>query len=448
MSFQYAPLPSQRSLRLIHILPSDADPVLSCMLNAYPIDNAPPFDALSYAWHAGSKSGIASHTIKCNFRSMTIGASLYAAILQLRSDGDVPLLWADAISINQSDLEEKTSQVRMMEDVYKNARRVLVWLGEERLESEAEDGGDRMGVAIMERICEVWPEGTSLGRMSQDNCDKSSSDGSTTAVRGERSAIANTDIALDERDSNAAEPKLGERGETTSPLPTLPEYGSPQWMSFVNLLTRPWFRRLWVVQEFVLAQEALFLSGSLRVPPSVLLRAAFLCGQIGDVLSDIQESLARYAEGGREFSGACLQCHLLMLFKQKYLEGKDVELSELWTIASFTNATDERDKIFGLASFSSLLGKDIINYKTPATQIFIKIATMAIEQWLPFMIFARGGRQGLPSWVTDWSFRPSNKASIPLTSTWIRWKRSSIIPYPYMKPTKIEGNVRALHCSE
>jgi hypothetical protein len=39
------------------------------------------------------------------------------------------LLWIDGICINQVCVEERNTQVSMMADIYRNARRVLVWLG-------------------------------------------------------------------------------------------------------------------------------------------------------------------------------------------------------------------------------------------------------------------------------------------------------------------------------
>jgi len=40
-------------------------------------------------------------------------------------------LWVDAICINQSDENERSSQVNLMSTIYRAARRVLVWLGKE-----------------------------------------------------------------------------------------------------------------------------------------------------------------------------------------------------------------------------------------------------------------------------------------------------------------------------
>jgi hypothetical protein len=57
--------------------------------------------------------------------------NLYAALSRLR-DPDLPrLLWADAVCIDQQNLQERSDQVRLMASIYSSAIRVIVWLGEE-----------------------------------------------------------------------------------------------------------------------------------------------------------------------------------------------------------------------------------------------------------------------------------------------------------------------------
>lgn len=50
---------------------------------------------------------------------------------RLRDTEDRRLLWIDAICINQQCDKEKTSQVKIMGQIYRNAARVIVWLGDE-----------------------------------------------------------------------------------------------------------------------------------------------------------------------------------------------------------------------------------------------------------------------------------------------------------------------------
>ncbi|KAK4226703.1 hypothetical protein QBC38DRAFT_218359 [Podospora fimiseda] len=41
----------------------------------------------------------------------------------------------------------------------------------------------------------------------------------------------------------------------------LPNWDSPAWLSITRLLSRPWFLRIWIIQEFVLAREVIFFIG-------------------------------------------------------------------------------------------------------------------------------------------------------------------------------------------
>lgn len=60
---------------------------------------------------------------------MWIRLNLYEVLRQLILDGEHHWLWIDAICINQKDLEEKSSQISMMADIYRSAQEVHTWLG-------------------------------------------------------------------------------------------------------------------------------------------------------------------------------------------------------------------------------------------------------------------------------------------------------------------------------
>jgi hypothetical protein len=40
-------------------------------------------------------------------------------------------LWVDALCINQEDIIERSEQVKLMANIYRNTARTLVWIGEE-----------------------------------------------------------------------------------------------------------------------------------------------------------------------------------------------------------------------------------------------------------------------------------------------------------------------------
>jgi hypothetical protein len=58
-------------------------------------------------------------------------------------------LWVDALCINQSDTAERTSQVRMMREIYEKAECVVVWLGEG-------DETDSLALSLLKTINQPW----------------------------------------------------------------------------------------------------------------------------------------------------------------------------------------------------------------------------------------------------------------------------------------------------
>jgi hypothetical protein len=63
--------------------------------------------------------------------------SLHSALWRIREQKLASVLWADAVCINQSNDDEKTNQVRMMQDIYSQADTVIVWLGDSQDTDEA-----------------------------------------------------------------------------------------------------------------------------------------------------------------------------------------------------------------------------------------------------------------------------------------------------------------------
>lgn len=69
-------------------------------------------------------------SILCNGDEIKIGTTLLQALERLRLPHTERVIWADAISINQNDNDERSHQVPMMGNIYSRAKRVVVWLGD------------------------------------------------------------------------------------------------------------------------------------------------------------------------------------------------------------------------------------------------------------------------------------------------------------------------------
>jgi len=83
--------------------------------------------ALSYVWGEPNFTDV----ILIEGKRLAITNSLGAALRRLRPPaGHPPLrLWVDQICINQRDTVERNNQVRLMHAIFRDASRVLVWLG-------------------------------------------------------------------------------------------------------------------------------------------------------------------------------------------------------------------------------------------------------------------------------------------------------------------------------
>lgn len=142
-AYQYQPLATNRSIRLIRLLPSTIpSSTIECQLYEVSLDSKPAYEALSYVW---GKSGL-RYRIKCGMKEIAITYNCEAALRHLRRKRRVKVLWVDSICIDQSSVQEKNVQVPLMGEIYGSASCVLSWLGQ---------GTDMASVAFkhMARIC-------------------------------------------------------------------------------------------------------------------------------------------------------------------------------------------------------------------------------------------------------------------------------------------------------
>ena len=86
--------------------------------------------------------------------------NLHAALLSLREPQLGRVLWIDAISINQQNDNEKSSQIPLIRAIYAQAAHVIVWLG------EAMQDGDK----ALERIRSLGAESDMAPHEADDAC--------------------------------------------------------------------------------------------------------------------------------------------------------------------------------------------------------------------------------------------------------------------------------------
>ena len=218
--YEYAPLADDH-IRLMTILDVEAhNPI--CRLETVRLDTPLDFDAISYYWGNPEKS----KTIICESKTLDVPGDLYE-MLRYFYEPHCRKFWIDAICINQSDDDEKASQVRIMDRIYKTASNVLVWLG-----------------------------------VSANNSD---------LVFDQASAVVEGCAGIFERFVD----------ENQLPSFNLPDVTDPLWHAIGDLLGRRWFTRLWVIQEVVLASNIVIVCGSKRITWDLLGKLAGEITRIG-----------------------------------------------------------------------------------------------------------------------------------------------------------------------
>lgn len=124
--YQYKPLPSPTSIRLIKITSGKTsnDIVCSFVILDFADASTPNYTALSYVWGDPSKTvSIICETDKV----LQVTPNLRGALQ--KCCGTPTLWWIDAICINQQDMLERNQQVKLMATIYQRATVVRAWLG-------------------------------------------------------------------------------------------------------------------------------------------------------------------------------------------------------------------------------------------------------------------------------------------------------------------------------
>ena len=388
MASIYHPLDqATNEIRLLTVLPAPSTrDELNCDLRAVALDHRPRFEAISYAWSDISQR----QSLVLNGQSCSVSQNLADALCHFRNRETPILLWADQLCINQHDPEERSQQVCLMAQIYRQALRVRIWLGK------------------------AGPQNEKLMEILSGKVDITD-DAILSSSRGRVDAMSFSLLTI--------------------------------------LLNRPWWTRLWVLQEVVLAREAHLYCGPQNVnlldvlltsqkldavnnsvtrtssPESTLERTQFIRTlhrrmEIFSFLKDLQEE-AELAEEHRETQATqasqfaqATQATQPLLFEG---EASDDDLTYGYFLRILLRcrshfASDPRDKVYALLG---LLPERIVseispNYSQSAESVFAHTTRLILRHTQSIFIlhFAVGfaSRAGGPSWAATFaSFRGSTE---------------------------------------
>jgi hypothetical protein len=327
-----------------------------------------------------------------------------------------PLIWIDAVCINQEDVAEKSSQVAMMDQIYSAAQNVIVWLG-------INDWHTTAAIEVMKSL---------------------------ESVPSSRLNVKFSDLE-DEEAYNA----LGI------------EYIDPQdWLDYAAFLQRTWFCRIWVVQEAFMARNLIVLLGShiLHWPDITACAKILRITNLGSLLVEAAvKAIDAEAQTGTVYVNNTLTNQYILEKMRDTANSKDatsLNLEDLLWSSRYFQATNAKDHIFALLGvWKRFLGNEKIpaemeaNYKNSLATIFTNAAWELIRETKDLNILSLVGdpssrpnpvlskdEPNLPSWVPDFSTgcHPSPLSGSPRsTSATKHWQASSGLSFhiPVPSPT-------------
>ena len=352
--YQYLPLEEGFSFRILVLETGQEKEDVRCPLKHTSLEYPDiQYVALSYTW--GDQND--RRLILVDGCSMSITANLFSALYRLRKPNENIMIWADAICIDQSNRKERERQVGMMDQIYRLAAHVVADLGEE-------DEQSKLAFQLASDIIGVVREL--------------------------------------EDDAVIKEPEFESYG--------LPNWQNKAWSAWTNFLQRPWFRRVWVIQEFALAKEVKMLCGKTFFPWQTLEYTISMMNHHG--FGENQRSIRDQSYAGiLKASRSTVNIMSMTTLRRQVEANQKMKLSELLAFTRICEATDPRDKVYaflGLATITA--GQELyISYTQSTSVVYKRYASWQINHGMAMEILYQAGGlsslTGLPSWCPDWSRR-------------------------------------------
>jgi len=342
----YQPLrPSEfRVLTLHRLNPHDCR--IYCTLTTEIAPYHPPYVALSYVW--GDARDVVE--IRVNDRPLAITRNLFFALYHLRRLDSPVSLWVDAICIDQNNVAERNEQVRFMQEIYRRAEGCIAWLG------VCYDDSD-----LAMDLLKAW------AIPSQQNGN----------MQGVLSRI---------RDP----------------------FNQRAWRAVQGLLKRPFWERVWVLQEITFSRDVLVRCGSKEVSWEDL---GWVVQNWAQLYHPANSQFLTNEDLRLVSLTKTSQVARMCLLRLSQVSGERNTSFDTITHSSASYATDARDKVYALLGFSEISVLGIRpDYLRPVETVYTEFFQAYLVQDRRLDLLARMAGIGwqpteptisLPSWVPD-----------------------------------------------
>ena len=325
---------------------------MCCNIQTYPVDNAPPYEALSYCWGPITNK---AH-IQCDNCVLEITTNVFDALAHLRQSEKPRLLWIDQICLDQQNLLERSYQVSIMRLIYYKATRTIIWLG-------PSDKKTKMAFDSVTRLARIRTE-------------------------LEASGVAYSRIP-DESDllNRYTLPSRVEKDE--------------QLYAMISLLKQPWFQRVWIIQEVAHSQSASVVQGNYEIPWQDFAAATLLTWELR-MTTFTSDQIDRNRKNA----------HFIESMRERIQKGQASPLRYALNLFRESKATDPRDKVYALVGCSLAFREAtpaMLSYELSVGDAYRiwTIHTLQTEKSLEILSAVnryKTSSNAVPySWVPDWN---------------------------------------------
>ncbi|KAK7949047.1 heterokaryon incompatibility protein-domain-containing protein [Apiospora aurea] len=382
----YLPLEdASRQIRLVSIEPADsaAPDTIVCRTETFQFegDDLPPYKALSYQW--GFVPG--TSPIVLNGRFLAITNNLFWALEQFRGDTAIQRLWIDALCIDQNNLDEKGRQIPLMGRIFAHADEVLVWLM---------GGVDHIDRENLVDYFENWI-GAAISAQGNPSADSPNNDQQPLSPCRAGSLFRAVTLRPDVF-----------RAAISAP------FDIQRWRELHWLLHCPYWKRIWIIQEIMLAKKARCYWGDASFDLSTFLAIPAVLKLLAgpEFPLSVQPREERKIAEGAFFRHSRIPpaiAKLSSLYGTKVTSGLSMSLADVVDLAGGSEATDARDRVYGLLGLVDPQDTIEPDYNLTAAETYTRFATVEIGRTnsldVCFLSCGLVDRKtpDLPTWVPD-----------------------------------------------
>lgn len=357
----YRQLETPSSIRLLRLYKNEGSPGIRAELAVFDIadEECPLFTTVSYTWG----EGYSDEYISLNGHDRSVLKSLMPLLRMLCSDENQDFhlaehwFWIDSICINQADLIERAAQVKLMTNIYRKAQRTLVWLAE-----GSEDTHQALDFLYTLR-----------------------------------------------------EKRHGLRQAVKKRIKHVPDdlQGHPGWASLERLLQRPWWRRVWTLQEFIIPERLRLYCGGKSISRSEFrqgMAALELCGPL--------EQYIRV----QVWMTAWNRRRIIDWYQHEHHRHR-IPLVSLMAFCGDHGAKVDQDRVWAVHGLARQEDRDMIGpptYEDEVHSLYARLVKSFVDKYGSLdiicysQLFTNKKDPSWPSWVPDWRVEVQHPSVVPL----------------------------------